>query len=86
MPPIVVLLVTLLAVTPAFAQLEKVNSTLASFQTALYGIGGVLLTIAMMWSGYKMAFQQAKWAEVANVIYGCLIAGSASVIVGWFMR
>lgn len=65
---------------PAFAQFEKANSALNKVQVFLLSIAGISLTIALMWVGFRMAFQSAQWKDVAPVFWGGIIIGSATSI------
>lgn len=91
-------LAVLIMVEPAFAQTAppagggsgtaasasaRITSVTTGFQGVLYSIGGVLLTAAFMYTGYAMAFGGKQWKDIANVVYGAVIAGLAPVIVGW---
>jgi type IV secretion system protein VirB2 len=73
-------LLTALLPGTAFAQVAKVNSTLAQVQSILQGASVVAFTIAIMWVGYKMAFQHAKWSEVSNIMIGGVFIGGAAAI------
>lgn len=68
------------ACSPAFAQLEKAKAALNTLQSFLLGIAGVCITIALMFVGFRMAFQAAQWKDVAPVFWGGVIIGSASGI------
>lgn len=74
-----------LASAPAHAQLQKFNARLTDLQTALLGLGVVIITIAIIWVSYKMAYDHAKWAEVSRVFFAAILAGSASAISGWLL-
>ena len=67
-----------IACSPAFAQLEKAKQTLTLVQTWLTGIAGVCITIAVMFVGFRMAYQAAQWKDVAPVFWGGVLIGSAS--------
>ncbi len=75
----------LLAASPAYAQITKLNSVASSIQTALVSVGVSLFTIALLWVGYKMAFDGARWADVANIVYGAILAGGAAGIASFLM-
>ncbi len=75
----------LLATSPAYAQISKLNSVASSIQTALVSVGVTLFTIALLWVGYKMAFDGARWADVANIVYGAILAGGAAGIASFLM-
>jgi ABC-type spermidine/putrescine transport system permease subunit I len=61
----------------------RVTQTATSFQIIMTSIGVAILIAAFCWVGYGMAFGGKRWADVANPIYGCLIAGMAPILVGW---
>lgn len=68
------------ASSPAFAQLEKAKTTLTTVQTFLLSIAGVVITIAVMFVGFRMAFQAAQWKDVAPVFWGGVLIGGSSGI------
>ncbi|MGC4097982.1 MAG: TrbC/VirB2 family protein [Nitrospira sp.] len=76
---------SVLVTSPAYAQITKLNSVASSIQTALVSVGVSLFTIALLWVGYKMAFDGARWADVANIVYGAILAGGAAGIASFLM-
>ncbi|AFT86217.1 TrbC/VirB2 family protein [Paraburkholderia phenoliruptrix] len=72
----------LLFATPAWAQLSQVNTLLTTIQTTLLGVGGVVCSISIIWAGFKMMFQHARFGDIANVFIGGLFVGCATVIAG----
>jgi type IV secretion system protein VirB2 len=70
----------LLLATPAWAQLSQVNTLLTTIQTTLLGVGGVVCSISIIWAGFKMMFQHARFGDIANVFIGGLFVGCATVI------
>jgi len=72
----------LLVAVPAWAQLSQVNTLLNTIQTVLLGVGGVICSIAIIWAGFRMMFQHARFGDVANVFIGGLFVGCATVIAG----
>lgn len=66
--------------SPAFAQLEKVNTLAEKIQTALDSISVVAVTIAVLIAGYKIIFQGQTFREVAPILVGGIIIGAASQI------
>ena len=76
----------LLASSPAFAQITKVNTVLANVQSILIGVAVTVFTIALMWVGFKLAFQHAKWSEVSNIVIGAIIVGGAAGIASWLLN
>lgn len=81
-----VVLGTLLLANPAFAQLTKVNSTMSNVQMILAGVGVTVCTIAIMFTGFKMMFQHAKWAEISNIVIGAMFVGGASGLGAWLIN
>jgi type IV secretion system protein VirB2 len=72
--------VMLLIASPAWAQLSQVNTLLNTIQTTLLGVGGVICTIAIIWAGFRMMFQHARFGDIANVFIGGVFVGCATVI------
>ncbi|WP_404935331.1 TrbC/VirB2 family protein [Paraburkholderia sp. BL27I4N3] len=74
--------VSLLLASPAWAQLSQVNTLLSTIQTTLLGVGGVICSISIIWAGFRMMFQHARFGDIANVFIGGLFVGCATVIAG----
>lgn len=74
-----------MSATPAFAQIARVNTVMTNVQTVLIGVSVVAFTIALVWAGFKMAFQHAKWSEISNIVIGGIIVGGASGIASWLL-
>jgi type IV secretion system protein VirB2 len=72
----------LLMASPAWAQLSQVNTLLSTIQTTLLGVGGVICSISIIWAGFRMMFQHARFGDIANVFIGGLFVGCATVIAG----
>ncbi|KWN60614.1 hypothetical protein WM23_00730 [Burkholderia ubonensis] len=72
----------LLITSPAWAQLSQVNTLLNTIQTTLLGVGGVICSISIIWAGFRMMFQHARFGDIANVFIGGLFVGCATVIAG----
>lgn len=72
----------LLLSSPAWAQLSQVNTLLSTIQTTLLGVGGVICSISIIWAGFRMMFQHARFGDIANVFIGGLFVGCATVIAG----
>ena len=65
---------------PAYAQIAQATTVMTMVQNTLIGLAVIVFTIAIMWVGYKMAFQHAKWSEVSNVFIGGILVGGAAAI------
>lgn len=77
-----VVCIALLFASPAWAQLSQVNTLLSTIQTTLLGVGGVICSISIIWAGFRMMFQHARFGDIANVFIGGLFVGCATVIAG----
>ncbi|MDS0858627.1 TrbC/VirB2 family protein [Burkholderia pseudomultivorans] len=73
---------SLMFTMPAWAQLSQVNTLLNTIQTTLLGVGGVICSISIIWAGFRMMFQHARFGDIANVFIGGLLVGCATVIAG----
>lgn len=74
----------LAAPSAAFAQAE-ITSLLTKVVDWLKAGGLLIVTLAIMWVGYKILFAGARFADVAYVFIGALFIGSAATIAGWLM-
>jgi len=70
----------------AFAQISKVNTVMSNVQTVLVGVAVTMFTLAIMWAGFKMAFQHAKWSEISNIVIGGILVGGAAGIAAWIIN
>lgn len=77
-----VIATALVVASPAWAQLSQVNTLLSTIQTTLLGVGGVICSISIIWAGFRMMFQHARFGDIANVFIGGLFVGCATVIAG----
>jgi len=75
----------MLGASPAFAQLAVVNTVMTNVSTVLTGVAVTCFTIAIMWAGFKMAFQHAKWSEISNIVIGGILVGGAAAIAAWLV-
>ncbi|HEF2021874.1 TrbC/VirB2 family protein [Campylobacter jejuni] len=82
-------LLSLILISPIFAfgagGIDKVNTFMQNLSIALYALGGVLLTIALMWCASRIMYQGQTLREVASVFIGGVIFGSASAIAGYII-
>ncbi len=75
----------MLGASPAFAQISKVNTVMSNVQAVMVGVAVTVFTVAIMWAGFKMAFQHAKWSEISNVVIGGILVGGAAGIASWLI-
>lgn len=80
-----IVLVFLNSFVLAAGGIDKVNSLLENISVALYGTGTVVLTLALMWAAFKVMWQHQTIKEVAPVVIGGVLIGSASAIAGYLM-
>ena len=57
---------------------DKINTTVTNVQAILVTISVAVVTIAIIWAGFKMIFQGARLADVANVLIGGTLIGGAA--------
>ena len=79
---IVTLRALVMVAFPAWGQLSQVNTLLLTIQNTLLGVGGVVCSISIIWAGFKMMFQHARFGDIAHVFIGGLFVGCATVIAG----
>jgi type IV secretion system protein VirB2 len=76
------ILLIALAITADAQILGKSQDILQQVADGLKALGVVIITIALMWAGYKIAYRSAQLTEVAMPLAGGIIIGSASIIAG----
>jgi type IV secretion system protein VirB2 len=67
----------------AQASTDAVEQAVIDLTTLLTVIGIGIVTIAIMVAGYKMAFQAARFSDVANILIGGTLAGGAAGLSAW---
>lgn len=82
---VIVTAASALSASPAFAQITRVNTVMQNVQTTLVSVSVIAFTIALIWAGFKMAFQHAKWSEISNIVIGGIIVGGAAGIAAWLL-
>jgi len=84
----VVACLALMAVEPAFAQggLDKVNTFVQNVLVVLRGISIGVVTIAIMWAGYKFLFKHADMAECGKILAGGLLIGGAAELAAYLLN
>ena len=76
-----VAMAALFAMDPALAQgLEKANTLVENFLTVLRTISIGVVTIAIIFAGYKMAFSRASFTDVLPFLLGGFLVGGAAEI------
>lgn len=80
--------VTTLALLPRLAAaqgFDKINTTVTNVQAILVTISIAVVTIAIIWAGFKMIFQGARLADVANVLIGGTLIGGAAAFASYIV-
>ncbi len=75
----------LLPVWAAAQGFDQVNTTVTNVQTILITISIAVVTIAIIWAGFKMIFQGARLADVANVLIGGTLVGGAAAFASFIV-
>jgi len=88
----IVLFLLFLAFVPSlvFAQdassaCDTVNTFAKNVKGLLNGISVVVVTIAVIFSGYQIAFAHKRMGDVAPVLIGAVLIGAASQIANMFL-
>ena len=82
------LLAALVVFTPrlVLAQgFDKINTTVTNVNAILITISIAVVTIAIIWAGFKMIFQGARLADVANVLIGGTLVGGAAAFASFIV-
>lgn len=65
---------------------DKINTTVTNVETILVTISIAVVTIAIIWAGFKMIFQGARLADVANVLIGGTLIGGAAAFASYIVE
>ncbi|MDP1532035.1 MAG: TrbC/VirB2 family protein [Rubrivivax sp.] len=64
---------------------DKISATVMNVNTILVTISVAVVTIAIIWAGFKMIFQGARLADVANVLIGGTLVGGAAAFASYIV-
>lgn len=64
---------------------KKVSGFFEKFETILRVSSVAIVTIAVVFAGYQIAFAHKRLSDVAPVLIGGLLIGGAATIAGWFV-
>ena len=62
---------------------DRINTTVQNVNAILVTISVAVVTIAIIWAGFKMIFQGARLADVANVLIGGTLVGGAAAFASY---
>ena len=81
-------LLALFCLAPLWARaqgFEKVNTTTNNIMAILITISVAVVTIAIIWAGFKMIFQAARLSDVANILTGGTLVGGAAAFAAYIV-
>lgn len=64
---------------------DRINTTVQNVNAILVTISVAVVTIAIIWAGFKMIFQGARLADVANVLIGGTLVGGAAAFASYIV-
>ncbi|MEZ5663219.1 MAG: TrbC/VirB2 family protein [Burkholderiaceae bacterium] len=64
---------------------ERVDTFFRNFETILKVISVTVVTIAVVFAGYQIAFAHKRLSDVAPILIGGLLIGGAGTIASWFV-
>ena len=64
---------------------ENVDKFFENFQMILKVVSVGIVTIAIVFAGYQIAFAHKRISDVAPILIGGLLIGGAATIAGWFV-
>jgi len=82
-PSLVALCICALAQMAQAQGFDRINTTVTNVQTILVTISIAVVTIAIIWAGFKMIFSSARLADVANVLIGGTLIGGAAAFAAY---
>lgn len=62
----------------------NVEKFFKNFETLLKVVSVMIVTIAIVFAGYQIAFAHKRLSDVAPILVGGLLIGGAAAIAGWF--
>ena len=71
---------------PGFAEAcENVDGFMQSVVTLLGAVSVGVVTVAIIFAGYQIAFAHKRLSDVAPILMGGLLIGGAATIATWFV-
>jgi len=64
---------------------EQINTTVTNVQEILVLISIAVVTIAIIWAGFKMIFQAARLGDVAHILIGGTFVGGAAAFASYIV-
>jgi type IV secretion system protein VirB2 len=85
LPSIACLLLATVSPVALAQGFDKINTTVNNVNAILVTISIAVVTIAIIWAGFKMIFQGARLADVANVLIGGTLVGGAAAFASFIV-
>lgn len=63
----------------------RINTTVMNVNAILVTISIAVVTMAIIWAGFKMIFSGARLADVANVLIGGTLVGGAAAFAAFIV-
>ncbi|QCB45669.1 TrbC/VirB2 family protein [Hydrogenophaga sp. PAMC20947] len=63
----------------------NVSDFFTNFETILRVASVSIVTIAVVFAGYQIAFAHKRLSDVAPILIGGLLIGGAATVAGWFV-
>ena len=64
---------------------KNVSDFFTNFETILRVASISIVTIAVVFAGYQIAFAHKRISDVAPILIGGLLIGGAATVAGWFV-
>lgn len=74
--------------SPAFAGgdgFTRVSTVFNNVNTVLIAAGVSIMTMAILWCGYKVTFRGASFDDISKPLIGGIILGAAPTLAGFLM-
>ncbi len=84
-PSLLALAATVVPAVASAQGFDKINTTVTNVQAILVTVSIAVVTIAIIWAGFKMIFQGARLADVANVLIGGTLIGGAAAFASYIV-
>jgi type IV secretion system protein VirB2 len=65
---------------------DKIEDTVANVEAVLVAVSVAVVTISIIWAGFKMIFQGARLVDVANVLIGGTLVGGAAAFATYIVN
>ena len=75
----------LAAIVPALLSRAALAQGFDKINTTVTNVNTILVTISIIWAGFKMIFQGARLADVANVLIGGTLVGGAAAFASYIV-